>query len=225
MRKLLVAVVVLLVLVAAADRVAVFAADHVVASRIRTTQQLTSDPTVDIRGFPFLTQFASGRYAHVTATASEVPVAETGLKLSRLDLSFRDVTASRDFRTFTARAGRATAVISYTDLGAALGVTLGYAGDGRIRVTKTFTVGGATLKPSATVTPRLSGEVLTFADATINGVGELPAAVQAVLRQAFGKRLDLSGLPFDVRVKRLAVSDAGITLTLSGTGLRYTGSS
>ena len=72
MRRLVVALVAIVALLVVADRVAVLAADHVVAGRIQADQQLDSRPSVSIHGFPFLTQALGGKYDDVTLTLHDL---------------------------------------------------------------------------------------------------------------------------------------------------------
>jgi DUF2993 family protein len=59
MRKLLIAVIILVGLLVAADRVGAVVASHEIASQVQTAYNLPSKPSVTVRGFPFLTQVAS----------------------------------------------------------------------------------------------------------------------------------------------------------------------
>ncbi|TDE26813.1 DUF2993 domain-containing protein [Nonomuraea mesophila] len=79
MRKLLVALIVLIVLLVAVDRVAVAGVQRDLANRIAAATDLSGKPTVTIEGIPFLTQALSGHYPEVrfdlgTLTYGGVPV-------------------------------------------------------------------------------------------------------------------------------------------------------
>ena len=63
MRKLLVGLLVLVVLLAVADRVAAAYANRRLAAQVKTELQLQQDPTVRVHGIPFLTQALRGRYS------------------------------------------------------------------------------------------------------------------------------------------------------------------
>ena len=60
LRILLIVVVILGGLFVLADRVALHFAQNEAADKLRTTENLASTPDVAIKGFPFLTQVASG---------------------------------------------------------------------------------------------------------------------------------------------------------------------
>ena len=72
MRGLLITLLFLIVLLVAADRVALLVAEHVVATQLQSTGTLSARPSVSIRGIPFLTQAVAGRYDDVEVTASNV---------------------------------------------------------------------------------------------------------------------------------------------------------
>ncbi|HEY6746284.1 MAG TPA: DUF2993 domain-containing protein [Mycobacteriales bacterium] len=72
MRRLLVVLVVLLALLAVADRVGVLVADRVLASQVQDQLELDSTPDVSIRGIPFLTQAVGGTYDDVRVTLPDV---------------------------------------------------------------------------------------------------------------------------------------------------------
>jgi LmeA-like phospholipid-binding len=59
-RRLMITVVVLAVLAIGADRLAVRGAQYAAARTLQASQGLAKRPVVNIRGFPFLTQLASG---------------------------------------------------------------------------------------------------------------------------------------------------------------------
>ncbi|NUW45846.1 LmeA family phospholipid-binding protein [Nonomuraea rhodomycinica] len=79
MRKLLVFLIVLGVLLAVVDRVAVAGVERDLSTRIAASADLDRQPEVSIEGFPFLTQAVAGRYPEVrfdlgTLTYGGVPV-------------------------------------------------------------------------------------------------------------------------------------------------------
>src|SRR5256885_4227247 len=91
-------VVVLLVLLLIADRVGVAVAERVAGDTLESSEHLNSRPDVDIAGFPFLTQVATGNYDKITVTADDVTVGQQIhlLEISRLVVVLHDLTVSRD---------------------------------------------------------------------------------------------------------------------------------
>lgn len=74
MRKLLIAVLVLVGLVVAADYGAAAAAEYQLAKQIRGELGLAADPSVRINGFPFLTQALRGHYSDIDMRAAGLSV-------------------------------------------------------------------------------------------------------------------------------------------------------
>jgi LmeA-like phospholipid-binding len=74
MRKLIIAVLVVVALAVAADFGAAAAAEYTVAKQLRQQLRLRSDPSVRINGFPFLTQALAGRYSAIDVQASGLSV-------------------------------------------------------------------------------------------------------------------------------------------------------
>ena len=71
-RKLIIAVLVIVALAVAADFGAAAAAEYTVAKQLRQQLNLASDPSVQINGFPFLTQAVAGHYTSIDVQASGV---------------------------------------------------------------------------------------------------------------------------------------------------------
>lgn len=215
-----VSVVALLVLL---DRVGRYVAERIAADTIKTSQHLTSRPEVDIAGFPFLNQLATGKYDKVTVTADHVPVglAARPLVVDHVRVVLHTLTVARNFQSMHAKRADATASIGYDELGRVIGARLGYAGDGRIRATKTITARGVSAQASITARPRLSGGALSFGDVTVQHGGALSGAAAAAGNRLFDAAIPLRGARFGVRVRAVHVSDSGVTIDLSGRNLAY----
>lgn len=222
-RRLLIGLVVLLALLLAADRVGKYAAEQIAGDTIQSSQHLPSRPDVNVTGFPFLTQFASGDYGEITLTAAHVPVGSdsVSLRLTRLQVVLHDVTVSRNFTSFHANSATASGLVSYGDLGKVLGVTLRYAGDGRVRASKTVTVLGKDFTGSITAEPRLVNDTLSFAGAQVDGAGGLAQAAVDLLTKVFDVSLPLQGLPFHVQVRSVSLDPSGLRIVLTGADLSY----
>jgi LmeA-like phospholipid-binding len=76
-RRLVIALVVLVGLLVAADFGAAAIFEHEVSKRARQEFGLQDDPSVQVGGFSFLLQAFSGEYDHVTVDAAGVPVQDT----------------------------------------------------------------------------------------------------------------------------------------------------
>lgn len=215
-------VVALLILFLVADRVGVAIAEHVAADTLESSEHLDSRPDVDIAGFPFLTQLATGHYDKVTVTAHDVSVGQRAhlLVISRLRVVLHTLTVSRDFDSVHADSATATGLVGLDELGRTLGVRLRYAGDGRLRASKRVTVGGTSVVATVTTRPEYVNGALGFVGTTVANAGSLGSAAASAL-QVLALRIPLQNIPFDVRVRQLAVDAQGVTITLIGRDLAY----
>ena len=75
-RRLVIALAILVGLLVAADFITAAIFEHEVSKRARTKFGLADDPSVRVGGFSFLLQAFSGEYDHVTVDAKGVPVGE-----------------------------------------------------------------------------------------------------------------------------------------------------
>jgi LmeA-like phospholipid-binding len=91
MRRLIIALLVVVGLFVAVDFGSAALAESAVSRQMREQIGLVDDPSVRINGFPFLTQAVSGRYSSVDVTASRIRVGE----MQELDVAaqLRDVGA------------------------------------------------------------------------------------------------------------------------------------
>jgi LmeA-like phospholipid-binding len=222
-RRLLIALVVIVVLLVAADRIGDYVAERTAGDTIQSSQHLTSRPGVDIAGFPFLTQLAAGNFDQITVTAKDVPVGERLhlLDISQVRVVLHKLSVSRDFNRVHAETADATATVSYRELGKTLGLDVGYAGAGRIKASKSVTVGGQTVRATLTTQPQLVNGALSFASTRIDNAAQLGGAVAAALNQVFHLAVPLQGIPFKIRVKSLRVEPTAVYVDLTGADLTY----
>ncbi len=126
MRKLVIAVLVILGLAVAADFGAAAAAEYTLAQQLREQLTLASDPSVRINGFPFLTQALAGRYSAIDIRATGLPVdplhdVTVEATLRDVDAPLSEVTSGNLESVRAARVdGRVR--IKDSDLGRAIGI-------------------------------------------------------------------------------------------------------
>lgn len=225
MKRLGIALVVLLALLLVGDRVAASLAESAVASEVQSSTPLTAEPEVDVTGFPFLTQALAGRYEQVEVRATDVPAGD--LTLRRLDATLTGVqvplsdVVSGSVGPVPVERVRARALVSYDELERRAGdrrLSLEPAGD-RVRVTGSVQVLGQTL--SATALSRLEvvdGDLVVTAESYEVG----NQAVDDLLSRALGDRLDLripvTGLPYGLTVTGVDVRPEGVSVVASATG-------
>lgn len=222
LRRLLITAAVLVVLLIAADRAGVYIAQSVAADNLKNSQHLGSRPNVDIAGFPFLTQLASGDFDQITVDAKNVPVGRVSkvFHLARLHVVLHGISVSHSFSRFHADQAVATARVDYADLGRVLGGKVTYIGAGRVQATTSVTVLGRTLTGSITARPEAHATSLGFGDTQVPG-GTAGAALARALQRLFATEIPLGDIPFQVRVDSLRATPDGLELALSGRDLTY----
>jgi hypothetical protein len=224
-RKPLVSLLVLAVLLIAADRIAVVIASRAVASKLQDTGELSVRPDVSFGGFPFLTQVVRGRYSSVEVRASDVTAG--GDRLSGFDATLTGlrlpVSAALSGNVSQVPVDRVSArvVVSYEDLQRRIRdrrLTLAPGADGLMRVTGSVTVLGRTVSATAVSSVRLSGTAVVVTAQRFE-VGA--SAADAVLSSALGKRLDftfrIGRLPYGLRLEGVRAEQRGVVATASGT--------
>ncbi|HMC67850.1 MAG TPA: DUF2993 domain-containing protein, partial [Mycobacteriales bacterium] len=191
-----------------ADRVALAAAEHVVAGRIQTDQGLSERPDVTIHGFPFLTQALGGRYDRVTVHVRglrnrTVPVAKLTVDLSGVHVPLSAVTSGHLSRVPVDRA-TAKVLLSYDDVNAYLGkhLTVSEGDNGEVKVTGSVTVAGQSVSASA------SGKVDVRGNDLVVAVG-----------QGLDFTIPLGGLPFRIALVGAKATKAGIEVSATASGL------
>lgn len=132
MRKLIVAVVTLLALALAADRISVAVAERLLADRIQAAEGLRARPAVSISGFPFITQALTGDYERISVQMAHLQ--QGSVAVQALTASLRGVRValsgllSGTVQAVTADSARADIFITYAALDhilAPLGVSYG----------------------------------------------------------------------------------------------------
>lgn len=223
MRRLLVVVLVVLLVLVGLDRGGKYIAEQAAADTLKSSQHLATAPDVTIAGFPFLTQFGTGHYDHITVLAHDVDTGSSpSIRFSTLRVVLNSLTVSRDFTAFHAAAGTANGVVGYPALSRILRVNVGYAGAGRVRITKTVTVLGSTVHAGVSARPTLARGALSFAAATVAGLGQLPQQTLNALTSAFHVRIALRDLPFQISVTSLTARANGLHFAFAGSNLSYT---
>jgi hypothetical protein len=223
-KGLLTTLVVLLVLLVAADRIALVVAERSVAAQLQTSGSLSTRPHVSVRGIPFLTQALSGRYDDVELSATEVTAG--GGRLSRLQASLHGVQVplsaalSGSVERVPVDRLSATVLVSYADLGAQLrDRQLSVAPEGELlRVSGAVMVLGRTVAVSALSSVALSGTSVVVTAKRFE-VGH--RAADRVLTGALAGRLDfvvrIGTLPYGLRLTGVHVSQDGVVATAAGT--------
>jgi hypothetical protein len=220
LRRAAITVAVVLGLLFAVDRVGVVVAQSLAAHAVQRHFALDQKPSVQIHGFPFLTQAIAGKYDDVTVALSGLSVGESGRKvrINKLTARLRDVHTSADFRSAHADTATGSVLLLYPDLSTAIGVQIGYGGAGRIKSTRTVTVLGQSVTGTVTAGVAVSGPTaLSFSNPQVDVAGAaVPDAVTSALSGTFGAPLVLTGMPVGLRLGTVRVTEAGVLVTAVG---------
>lgn len=209
MRKVVTTLVVLVALLVAADRITVHYVNQSVADRMREDGALDVTPTVDIRGFPFLTQAVRGRYDEIAVDIHDVT--RNGVTVSRLDVTVTgaELPLSK-VGTATAvpvRGLSARAVLTYVELAhesGLAGITLRPLGD-------LVEVKGTIAGISATATSRISlqGDRVLVRAQSVKALG----ASTSLIRDKLDFSVRVPVLPYGLRLTGATVGADGVVLT------------
>lgn len=221
MRRLLVVLVVLGALAVAADRAAVAVAERSVADQLQRTEGLATTPTVELGGFPFLTQVVAGRYDEVRVAATGLE--RGGVRLAGVDATLSGVEArlgdvlSGDVSALPVERVRATVTVDFADLARRSGlrdVRLAAAGQA-VRVTARVTVLGRTVTGTAVARPSLRGGTLSFRASSAEVSGADGQELRALVARALAFSVPVGDLPFGLSLTDVDVTPQGVRLEAS----------
>lgn len=238
MRKLLIALVVLVVLFVAVDRITLVIAEDEIASRIATAYSMPVQPGVSITGFPFLTQVVSGNYQQIGVTADQVQA--DGVTLHDLNVHLTGVHASisqllgSGSSMITADRAAGTALVDFATVDKQLpqqtqvsvgGQNVAVSGlrlspDGKnLKLSGNASVLGVSAPVSATATLSVSpsGITVTPEGATVAGGLSIPASDIASMRFT----VPLSGLPLHLHVTSVAVTPGGLRVGAAARNVQF----
>lgn len=182
-------------------------AETALASRIAEGLPASGEPELELRGFPFLFQVATGRFDRVEVEAEAVDA--DGLLLRDVRLDLRDVTFSvgallGGTGTFQAESGSGEADVSDEDLSAFVQeqghpVEVRFQG-GKVRVLTTLSLGAESVEVSATGPLELRRGALRFRPRTVRAGGTI-----AIPASALALDVPLPEILPGVRYERLIV--------------------
>jgi hypothetical protein len=220
MRKLLIAVVVLVLLGAAADFVAARVFEDRVTTELQREYDLGRRPVVQVRDFPFLPHLATGRFSTIDVAATDATA--KGINAAQLQLTLHGVRVPREVLLgepgrITVDRADGTIELTEAEVNRLLadrlqGGSLAIEEDGvRVRV-------DVPLLGEALVTGRLGardGAVsFTPEEIRLGGRGPLQPALEDQLSSQFSFQVPLPELPAGVRLERVETRPG--TVVLSG---------
>ncbi|MFB7574910.1 DUF2993 domain-containing protein [Streptomyces sp. NPDC056165] len=242
LRILLVFALILGVLFAVVDRVAVHLAEGQAADRLKTTENLASTPDVSIKGFPFLTQLASGELDDVEVGIKDYEAAtgngDQKIRIDDITADMKGVRFSGDYSSATAATATGTATIAYDQLlkaaksesaQVAPGITahvvgLSDGGDGKIKVEVQVAVLGIkqrkTLSLLSSATVRGDKVEVRADDLPMVGGVRLP---EGRVRSVTDFQQAIDRLPAGVGLDSVRAAADGVEITLKGSDVKLAG--
>jgi hypothetical protein len=227
-RVVLVVVVVLGGLFVAADRVGVSLAQKKAAQKAQAAEGLSSRPKVSIKGFPFLTQVASGDLDHVAISADGVSVSSAGRTVQADDFhaDLYDVKLSGGFSSATASRATGSAVLTYAELtqAAPKGVTVTSAGGSatdEVRLTFSFMGNSLSVLSKITVQDPATDTVRVRAVGIPKEISAL--GLESELRSYTDFSPQLAHLPQGLHLQSVTTGADGATVHFSGTSVVLAG--
>jgi hypothetical protein len=232
MRRFVVLLVVLAVILFAADRIGCRVAEGRIADQIKSDQQLNSRPAVTIHGFPFLTQALRGRYQLLDVAISDLSV-QDGLTVDHVDVELRGLHLKLSDALSGAVTGvpvdsaETVATVSYASLDAAakanlpdkgLSVKFSEGHDHLVAVNGSYSGSGLSVqvKAEAKVSVR-DGELVVGLEPA--SLAALPTALRGQLTSLLGSGYQLPALPFGLDAKSVTVGSAGVTVRATATSV------
>jgi hypothetical protein len=222
LRVVIIAAIVLIALLVAADFAARAFAENKAASEIQQ-QGFPKKPNVDIEGFPFLTQVAAKDFQDIQISSSNVT--EGPLDIASIDATLRNVHINGAFRGGTIDSLDGTAAITFTALANAMtsqagplgqlaksALTLSAAGPGEVKATLKVLVLSGTAVWRVT---RTGGNAIII---QLVSTGGLPASLLSPISYI---KLQLPKLPLGLQLQSLTVNSSGLTGTLTGQDVSF----
>lgn len=214
----------LLALLLVVDRAGAAYAGRSLAGELQRAGALPQRPTVDVGGFPFLTQVVRGRYDHVEVAARDVPAGDT--TVARLDAVLTGArvplgqAVSGEVRQVPVERVEARVLLPYDELARSSGerrLTLAPAGD-RVRVRGEVEVLGQRLGAAAVSTVTLEGDdVVVTAQSFEVGNGLADALLTRALQGRLDLRVPVRDLPYGLVVQSVAVEPEGVVVRTAAT--------
>jgi len=224
MRKLLIAVVILVVLFIAIDRIGVAVAENQISNRLATTYGLSEKPGVSITGFPFLTQVVAGDYQQINVTANQIQA--NGTTLHDLNVRLTGVHASigqlfgSGSSMVTADQAAGSALVGFATVDQRLPQGVRITSNGRnLVVSGKVSYNGFQVPVSGTVSLGVSGSGITVTpeNVTIAGGLTLPASYFSRLHYV----VPLSNLPLHLHLTSVHVTPDGLRISAAARNVQF----
>jgi hypothetical protein len=211
----------------AADRVGESYASNLIAQRLASRLGLAQDPKVDVKGVPFLTQWASGSYQEVEITAPSVTT--QNVTVNNVQAIVKDIHTA-PFMTSGSQVGSATAgsvdltgLVPFSDIPLPSGFTATPSGS-QLKVAGSLTFFGASIPVTAMENLSMQGPTLTLSPTDIRAdAGGVRVTVPGSVAQELAVSVDTNGLPFGVHVTGVTVRPSGLAVTAQAQNVSLAG--
>jgi hypothetical protein len=222
LRIVIIVLIILIALLVAADFAARAFAENKAASEIQQ-QGFPKKPSVDIEGFPFLTQVAAKDFKDIQISSSNV--IEGPLDIASIDATLRNVHINGAFSGGTIDSLNGTATITFAALSNAMTAQAGPLGQ-LANTALTLSAAGpdevkATLN-AVVLTGTATWRVTRTGDNSINiqlvSTGGLPSSLLSPVKDI---KLNLPKLPLGLQIQSITVSSSGLTGTLTGQDVSF----
>jgi hypothetical protein len=223
-KKLGLAVLVLVVLLLVADRAGALYASRSLADEVQASARLDEPPGVDITGFPFLTQALAGRYERIEVVATNVPTGD--LVLSRVDATLHGAQVplsdvlSRAVDDVPVEQVMARALVPYEEISQSYqGQELLVEPDGdRLLIAGELQVSDRTVAAEALASVEVvEGDLLVTPEEVVLGEeGDTQELTEAV-RDQLQARVPVPQVPYDLQLTGVQVRPDGVRLEAEGT--------
>jgi hypothetical protein len=224
MRKLLIALVILVVLLIAIDRIGLVLAEDQIASRIATAYNLPTDPGVSITGFPFLTQVVTGNYQQIDVTADQVQA--DGATLHDLNVHLTGVHAtisqllSSGSSTVTADRAAGSALVGWATVDQRLPRGFRITPDGKnLMVSGKLSYRGLEVPVTGSVALGVSGSGITVTPENVSLPGGISLPVSAVSQLRFA--VPLGNLPLHLHLTSVQVTPGGLRIGAAARDVQF----
>ena len=201
---------VIVVFLVAADRVALVLTENAMATNFQQSVGLSGKPHVVIQGIPFLTQLAARDFRTVDINATNETTAEGTLEIASLTATLHGMHI-RSLNSATIDQFYASALVTFAALGSAggvpQGITLSMAGPNTIQAT--VDIGPITDSATAQVTQVGTNKV----NIHVTDFGGIPASV---LGNMVDFTISLPKLPAGVSIQSVSITQQGLRIIITG---------
>lgn len=218
--RVFLAVALVPLLVAGADRLTAAWIEHKTATSIQDTLGTDDAPSVRVSGFPVLGQVLSGKLHHVDVSADGMHTSgDSPVPITHVQLGMGDVRMSGQSGSAHAESVRAAAFISYQDLSGALGIDVAEGSKpDQISASVTMPIIGKMTMSARIAT---SGDrAIAFRDAKVEG--NLPTQATSAITGALAQPMKFQDLPRGLNLSDVSADSDGIHAALKGHDVTFT---